>query len=409
MFIGMSETMEPLKYIMKNFDYDGTLQLYIHKKSHLPTTMNFDHDRNTFILLDQRKLPYELVSWTTSNWKDAATVGIKEMVVRGSQAIGCAAAYCYLLASNSYEGSLKNYFDFMKSSYEFILNTRPTAVNLRWALDRMAFSVANSKNLVLEDIKEVVKKQADTIFLEDMCINTQMRENGLQFIENGDVIFTHCNAGSLATSYGGSSLSILTEAYNNGKDLTAIVKETRPRSQGYKLTMWELTRAGIPVIGVTDNMVSSSALKYRATKVFTGADRITKDGYVANKVGTHDLAIITNHFQLPFYVAASYSTLDFYTDGSSIPIEVRDCSEIYDPYSCEIYVKKQIGELSQNALDRWPPFGSTIHLYNPGFDVTPPSLIKKIILDVGVYNPFDLSSLSEDIVRSKVQDIIQRS
>lgn len=394
--------MHELEYYLGDFEFDSDSGLYVHKKTNLPITMIFDHESSSLILLDQRKLPYECISWATSDWKEAALVGIKEMIVRGSQAIGCAAVYSFLLASNSFSGDSKTYISFMEQAYETILNTRPTAVNLSWALKRIMNEIKTSQDQSVSELQELVKRTADQIFIEDMIINAQMRNNGLNYVEDGDVIFTHCNAGSLATSYGGSSLSIFIDAYSNGCDITALVKETRPRSQGYKLTMWELDRAGIPVIGITDNMVSSAYKKYKATKVFTGADRISKDGNVANKVGTNDLAIIANYYDIPFFVAASYSTLDLYVMGKDIPIEVRDDKEISNAYHCEILIKKQNKDISQKATDFWPHKDTKIQLYNPAFDVTPASLINKIILDIGVYSPNEISSISQHDIDTKI-------
>ncbi len=390
---------------MKDFDFNSDLGLYINSKTNLPTTLNFDYENSLLTLLDQRRLPYECKSWSTSNWKEAAYEGIKNMVVRGSQAIGCTAAYTFLLASNSYQGNLDDYVSFMEKVYVTILNTRPTAVNLSWALNRIMVKIKSNLDKSLDDVKEIVEITADRIFKEDLVINSEMRKNGLEYIEDGDVIFTHCNAGSIATSYGGSSLSILVEAYAEGKNIKTLVKETRPRSQGYKLTMWELDQAGVPVRGISDNMVSSAYKKYNATKVFTGADRISRDGYVANKIGTYDLAIIANYFNIPYYVAASYSTLDLDILGLDIPIEIRNNNEIFDPYKFEIFYKKHNKLLSENAADNWPHNNTNIKLYNPAFDVTPANLVEKIILDIGVFSPAEIGNLSEGKINNIVNSI----
>ncbi|MEM2906681.1 MAG: S-methyl-5-thioribose-1-phosphate isomerase, partial [Candidatus Odinarchaeota archaeon] len=326
----MGDIINIVENLRKNgFDYDPDTGLYVNSKTGLPLTLFFDENSSRLLLLDQCKLPYEVDVWSTNNWYDAAIKGIKGMIVRGSQAIGVTGAYCLALAcidicNVGVEEALKILFE----RGEIIRSSRPTAVNLSWAVNRILNSIKSSEIVSLDDLKTRVLNEANKIFLEDLILNRNLRRNGLQFFESGDVILTHCNAGSLATVYGGSAISILSEAFLSGKQLTVISKETRPRSQGFKLTVWELNKIGIPTIAITDNMVSKSIERFKINKILVGADRITRDGYVTNKIGTYDIARIAYMEKIPFYVAASYSTLDLERRAYEIPIEERDKDEI---------------------------------------------------------------------------------
>jgi len=409
-----------VKNLRKNgFDYDPEIGLYVNSKTGLPLTLFFDENSSRLLLLDQCKLPYEVAAWSTNNWYDAAIKGIKGMIVRGSQAIGVAGAYCLVLAcidicNVSVGEALKILFE----RGEIIRSSRPTAVNLNWAVNRIFNSLKSGEIVSLDDLKTRVLNEANKIFLEDLILNRNLRMNGLQFFESGDVILTHCNAGSLATVYGGSALSILSEAFLSGKQLTVVSKETRPRSQGFKLTVWELNKIGIPTIAITDNMVSKSIERFKINKILVGADRITRDGFVTNKIGTYDIARIAYMEKIPFYVAASYSTLDLERHAYEIPIEERDKDEIRALYEYEISFMISKGLLSEKAVRKWPsddklteseaPENFKIKLYNPAFDTTPSKYINRIILDIGVYTPSQIKSLNRHDINCKIGEITGR-
>ncbi len=415
----MKTILDVLQFLESNgFEYDPAMDLYVNSKTGLPVTLFFDREMSRLFLLDQCKLPYEIKVWSTDNWYEAVVKGIKEMIVRGSQAIGVAGAYCLALAcvnlnSLNLDEALKTLF--MRG--DIIKSVRPTAVNLSWAINRILNKIESCEISSLEDLKMKVLEEADRIFIEDFILNKNLRVNGLKFFESGDVVLTHCNAGSLATAYGGSALSILAEVFLRGKQLKVIAKETRPRSQGFKLTLWELNRIGIPTVAITDNMISKSIEQFKINKILVGADRITKDGYVANKIGTCDIARIAYLEKIPFYVAASHSTLDLEHEHGEIPIEERDKDEVRAVYEYEIKYLRDKGLLSESAVERWPPDEKltdsdnpgnfNIKIYNPAFDVTPSNYIRRIILDIGVYTPSRIKLLNWCLIDKKISQIIR--
>jgi methylthioribose-1-phosphate isomerase len=204
----------------------------------------------------------------------------------------------------------------------------------------------------------------------------------------------------------GHALGIIEEAYVNGLDLMVVSKETRPRSQGYRLTVWELNRAGVPVTIVTDNMISISMERMGINMVLLGADRVAADGSVANKVGSADIARIAKDYDVPFYFATSYTTISpEVTDGNSIPIEERSIDEITEPYRLLAKELKESNKISSSALDEWPPttclsekkpMRGQVRLYNPAFDITPPNLIRGIVTDLGLFQPKEISNLTRE-------------
>lgn len=399
-----------------NMEFDSDLGGYVSDDTNLPLSLFYDDEEDELCLLDQTKLPYETRMWRTDDWQKGAEVGIKGMVTRGSQAIGVTAAYCMLLAAaDSRDSTKKDSVDKILKAGKKIRKARPTAANLSWAVDRMSDAAKNALKTA-GDVYDQVKVAADRIFIEDIFISRALAENGIRLIEDGETILTHCNAGSLATSYGGSALGVVEYAVSSGKDVTVVSKETRPRSQGYKLTLWELSTAGIPAVAVTDNMVSSSFEKFGIDRVLVGADRITKDGCVANKVGTKDIARMVAFNQVPFVVAASFSTLDLEHEGDDVPIEEREVDEIYLPYHYEALEKKKQGIVSEEALDFWPPEDmladepepGKITLFNPAFDVTSSRLISNIVLDIGIFRPERISTLDQEKLEAGVSKIVKR-
>ena len=289
-------------------------------------------------LLDQRLLPDEERYVACRTAAEVATA-IREMVVRGAPAIGCSAAFGVVLSGGSPE------------SYELLAKSRPTAVNLFWALERMK----KAKDL---------KAEAEAIFAEDLATNRKMGEIGAKLVPAGARVMTHCNAGALATAGYGTALGVIRSAKN--KNISVIASETRPYLQGARLTAWECVQEGIPCTLITDNMAGHLISRGEVDLVIVGADRIAANGDTANKIGTYPLAVLARRHGLPFYVAAPLSTFDpAIADGSAIPIEERAPEEV-----------------TGYRGTRWAPHG--VKVRNPAFDVTPAELITGIICERGV-------------------------
>jgi len=409
-----------VEHVLKKIgmEFDESLGIWSHNKTHIPLTVWWDHGQEQLVLLDQTKLPYETTIWTTTDWRKAAWEGIKGMVTRGSQAIGAAAGYAVLLAGKAIlrSNNPEEFDDFLKACAE-IRSTRPTASPLMWAVDKAIEAATNAKleGNTVEDIIWTIKKAADYFLAADLVLCQYLIKEGLQYIENGDVIMTHCNGGSLSSSYGGHALGMLEEAHAQGRDILVISKETRPRSQGVKLTTWELNRAGVPVVIITDNMIGAALKRYNVNKVVLGVDRVAQDGSIANKIGSADIARIAAHYDdIAFYYATSYSTIDLETSGQNVPIEERDPEEILAPYRLEANDKKIKGTLSDDALDQWPPTdliasggvpkSGQIGIFNPAFDITPPGLIDLLLLDIGAYAPQQIKTLTESKIANLVTE-----
>lgn len=400
--------------------FDNDIGIYSHEKTGIPLTLFFDDEKEQLILLDQTKLPYETTIWSTSDWKEAALVGIKEMVTRGSQAIGVAGGYSMLLAAISC--SKKTDFLYaLESCAAIIRNARPTAAPLPWAVD-MTLNYARrlaKEGEPIDQIIQGVKEVADYILSSDLVLNCYLREEGKKFLVDGDVVMTHCNGGSLSSTYGGHALGMLEESFVEGLDIKVVAKETRPRCQGYKLTVWELNRAGVPTTIITDNMITSAIREYHVSKAILGVDRVVRDGSVANKIGSADIAHIMQTHGIPFYYATSYSTIDLEIEyGKDIPIEERSKDEITYFYRLEAEQKKKDGAISQEALSGWPPTELLAHtnhpgkgqiaIYNPAFDVTHPKLIDLIITDIGVFAPDQIRTLSDSLMRQEVKERLEK-
>ena len=289
-------------------------------------------------LLDQRLLPDQTVYITCKTAAEVATA-IRDMVVRGAPAIGCAAAFGVVLGG--------------KDSFSLLAASRPTAVNLFWALDRMK----GAKN---------PQAEAQAIFDEDLAANRAMGRHGAALIPKGARILTYCNAGALATSGHGTALGVVRTAFEQDKTISVIACETRPYLQGARLTAWECVQEGIPCTLITDNMAGHLISKGEVDVVVVGADRIAANGDAANKIGTYMVAVLAHRHRLPFYVAAPTSTFDPKTaDGSGIQIEERPAQEV-----------------TGYGGRRWAPEG--VKVRNPAFDVTPAGLIAGIVCEKGV-------------------------
>jgi methylthioribose-1-phosphate isomerase len=320
-------------------------------------------------MIDQRVLPTEEKYLMLRSWEEVADA-IKKMVVRGAPAIGVSAAMGLALgASQSVGMSVADLEDDFTYMCQVMGETRPTAVNLFWAIERMRerFNSEKSKTDSVEEIKASLVDEAQKIFQDDIAANRAIGHFGADLIADGDTVLTHCNAGALATAGDyGTALGVIRGARDAGKRVAVIADETRPFLQGLRLTAWELAKDNIPVTVITDNMAGSVMQSGKVNVVVVGADRIAGNGDTANKIGTYMVAVLARKHNIPFYVAAPISTLDLtLKSGQEIPIEQRDRKEV-----------THIGG------QQFAPEG--IEISNPAFDVTPNELITAIITDRGV-------------------------
>ena len=321
------------------------------------------------VMIDQTRLPREEVFVTCRNYIEVADA-IRTMIIRGAPAIGVAAAMGVAI------GALKsdNLEADMPIICETLAKTRPTAVNLFWALDRMKQVYAAVRNEPLSSIRERLLTEALQIRAEDIAINEAIGRNGADLVPDGKTVLTHCNAGALATAGFGTALGVIRAAVHAGKCIDVFAGETRPFLQGARLTAWELQRDGIKTTLITDNMAGHFLKSGRIGCVVVGADRIAANGDVANKVGTYGVAVLAKENNVPFYVAAPISTLDLTLEaGDQIPIEERASKEVTHVGGVHV-----------------APEG--IEVANPAFDVTPNRYISAIITERGVArDPFDKS------------------
>jgi methylthioribose-1-phosphate isomerase len=322
------------------------------------------------VLLDQTRLPLETRYVEVSTPAQMAHA-IQSMVVRGAPAIGIAAAYGVVLSARLHCPMVED-LNACKAKIlqdsAMLRATRPTAVNLMWALDAMITVVEAGTHKV--DLMAAVEHTARQLHADDLAMNEAMGRHGAALLPDGARVLTHCNAGALATAGHGTALGIIRSKFAEDPTLTVYADETRPRLQGAKLTVWELQQSGIPVTLLTDGMSGSLMQAGKVDAVIVGADRIAANGDTANKIGTYNLAIVARHHNIPFYVAAPSSTLDTnLPNGSGIPIEFRDADEI------------RLGGGEGLITPAHTP------VYNPGFDVTPASLITAIITEKGVHTP----------------------
>jgi methylthioribose-1-phosphate isomerase len=324
---------------------------------------------NKVVILDQRRLPGEEVYLECTD-VTAVVEAIKTMAIRGAPAIGIAAAMG--LALGALRIGKKDFSSFYKELSlicETLKGTRPTAVNLRWALERMKGVCEANKKRRVDDIKGLFVGEALAILTEDIEANKKIGEYGKTLISDGDTILTHCNAGALATGGYGTALGVIRSAWEEKKNIAVIATETRPLLQGARLTAWELQREGIPVTLITDNMAGSIMQEGKIDLVIVGADRIARNGDVANKIGTYTLAVLAKEHKIPFYVAAPLSTFDWTIQtGRKIPIEERDPDEVAAPWG-------------KRLTPEW------IEVRNPAFDVTPHRYVSAIVTERGIIRP----------------------
>ncbi|MEM1852249.1 MAG: S-methyl-5-thioribose-1-phosphate isomerase [Thermofilaceae archaeon] len=323
-------------------------------------------------LINQLKLPHELEYIETDDWRRVADA-IRRMEIRGAPAIGVAAAFAMALAATKSRAvMMEEFLTEMEVCANELRRTRPTAVNLFWAIERVLKSIREAATV--EEAKERAVATALEIQRMDEEANRKIGEYGERLISDGDTVMTICNAGSLATSYYGTATAPLYVAHEKGKRFRVIALETRPYLQGARLTAWELKMAGIEVKIATDNAIGIIMQRERVDLVLVGADRITRRGYVANKVGTYPLALMAREHGVPFYVAAPTSTFDLTIErGDEIPIEIRPSDEV------TVIFGRRIA----------PPGVEALYY---AFDVTPPKLITGIITERGIiYPPYEKS------------------
>jgi len=328
-------------------------------------------------MLDQTKLPIEIVY---NECKDYQTVarGIKELWVRGAPAIGVSAAMGLALGARQIKAdNFEAFWPQFEAICSHMAATRPTAVNLFWAIDCIKQFVQKNKDKSLDAIREMLIVESQRMHDEDIATNKKMGAYGAAFVADGDNLITHCNAGSIATAGYGTAEGVMRAAVEAGKKIHVYVDETRPVLQGARLTAWELMEEKIPCTLITDNMAGYFMFRDMVDLAVVGADRIARNGDVANKIGTYGLAVLCKEHGIPFYVAAPFSTIDFNTEsGADIPIEERDPREV-----THVFGKVQIA-----------PDG--VKVANPAFDVTPARYITAIITEKGAFHPRDLHKLA---------------
>jgi methylthioribose-1-phosphate isomerase len=326
-------------------------------------------------LIDQRRLPLEFEYVACADAVQTARA-IRDMVVRGAPAIGCTAAYGVALEAQRHASDSRPQFDAaLEQSFEVIEASRPTAINLFWAIARMRECHMQSRNDSTQAAAASLLALARQMHIDDVEICRAIGRHGAPLIPDGARVMTHCNAGALATAGHGTALGVIRSARDAGKRLSVIANETRPYLQGARLTAWEMVQENIPVTLVTDNMAGHLMQRGRVDVIVVGADRIAVNGDTANKIGTYMLAVLAERHRIPFYVAAPLSTIDIaITDGSAIPIEERDAAEVTGFRGV-----------------RWAPAG--VSVFNPAFDVTPAALITGLITEKGVIGHPDASNI----------------
>ncbi len=318
------------------------------------------------VMIDQTRLPRQEVYVTCRTYQEVAEA-IRTMVIRGAPAIGVAAAMGVALGMQRAPAAKRD--EYFAQVCDTLARTRPTAVNLFWALDRMKRLYASLRGRSVQEIQEALADEARRMKLEDIAINEAIGRHGAALVPDGKTVLTHCNAGALATAGYGTALGVIRAAVAAGKRVDVFADETRPFLQGARLTVWELQQDGIPATLITDSMAGHFLKSGRIGCVVVGADRIAANGDVANKIGTYSLAVLARENGVPFYVAAPVSTLDLTLDsGAQIPIEERPAAEVTHVFGVPV-----------------APEG--IRVENPAFDVTPYRYVTAIVTERGVARP----------------------
>ncbi|MCX5718665.1 MAG: S-methyl-5-thioribose-1-phosphate isomerase [Nitrospirae bacterium] len=331
------------------------------------------------IMLDQSKLPFEVTFIECTDYMLVAE-GIRKLWIRGAPAIGIAAAMGIALGAQDIKAN--NFNEFKKRLepiFNEMLSTRPTAVNIKWAVERIRKFLKENRRESVDRLKELLIDEAKKILEEDIEVNKAIGKWGAELIKDGNTILTHCNAGALATGGYGTATAPMFVAREQGKKFEVIVDETRPVLQGARLTAWELMKEGIPVTLITDNTAGALMNMGEIDLVIVGTDRTARNGDVANKIGTYTLAVLCKVHKIPFYVAAPLSSIDFsISSGKYIPIEERGPEEV-----THIFGKCQIA-----------PDG--VKVRNIAFDVTPHKYVTAIITEKGIFKPRDIRKLMKN-------------
>lgn len=324
---------------------------------------------NQLLILDQTKLPFKEEYREAKSYLEVAEA-IKNMEVRGAPAIGVAAAYGFVLGAMEYQGSMEELPEHMNKVRTVLEGTRPTAVNLFWALRKMEDKYRELQNHdAVDTIIAGLVTEANNMAEDDRRMNRMIGEHGNTLIPERVNILTHCNTGSLATVEYGTALGIIRAANESGKKVHVYAGETRPFLQGARLTAWELLQEQIPLTLITDNMAGFLMQQGKVDMVIVGADRIAANGDTANKIGTYSLAVLAAAHEIPFYVAAPTSTIDLkISTGQEIPVEERDAKEVRNFMGVEVVPE-------------------AVNVYNPSFDITPSKFITAIITEKGIISP----------------------
>ena len=335
-------------------------------------------------MIDQRLLPQQIAYPAYDSAKGVAEA-IRTMVVRGAPAIGVAAAYGVALEAERLKAEPADVFTkTLEEGFKILAASRPTAVNLFWALDRMHRLWENSRHLSQTALADRLLQEAHAILDEDIQINRQMGAYGASLLEDGMRVLTHCNAGALATAGHGTALGVFRSAVESGKKISVFADETRPFLQGARLTAWEMVQEKIPVTLITDNMSGYFMSRGEIDAVVVGTDRVAANGDVANKIGTYMVAVLAKRHNIPFYVACPLSTIDLsLPDGNAIPIEERSADEVKGYRDCQ-----------------WAPEG--VDIRNPAFDVTPAELVTALITEKGIVD-------NKTLVSGGLVDFVRKS
>ena len=328
-------------------------------------------------MIDQRVLPSEF-RYLAYRTAEEVAQGIRLMVVRGAPAIGCAAAYGVALEAFALNSrSLDDFHAGMTKAFEVLAASRPTAVNLFWALNRMKAHLASLGSQAPNALAQALLVEAHAVFDEDIAVNKAMGAHGAALLKDGDRVLTHCNAGALATAGHGTALGVFRSAVSMGKKIEVIADETRPFLQGARLTAWEMVQEGIPTTLISDGMAGHLMATGCVDAVVVGTDRVARNGDVANKIGTYMVAVLAHRHSIPFYVACPLSTIDMsIPNGAAIPIEERAADEVLG-----------------HAGVQWAATG--VKVRNPAFDITPAELVTALITEKGVVRKPNEVALNE--------------
>ncbi len=331
---------------------------------------------NKIIILDQGRLPIEVSFIQCTDYQMVADA-IKKLRIRGAPAIGIAAAMGIAIGAQDIKaGSFDDFMERLEPVMQTMLSTRPTAVNIKWAVERIKKLLSTKRDESVDSLRKLLIDEAKNILKEDVEVNMTIGRWGAEFIKDGDTILTHCNAGSLATGGYGTATAPMLIAKEQGKNIQVIANETRPVLQGARLTAWELMQTDIPVTLITDNTAGALMKKGMIDLAIVGTDRTTKNGDVANKIGTYTVAVLCREHDIPFYVAAPTSSIDFsMNSGELIPIEERHSEEVTTIWG-----------------HRVAPEG--VNVINLAFDVTPAKYVTAFFTEKGAFRPQDIKKIT---------------